>query len=119
MLLVDASNSLLSDFDAFRQCAILCSKDQNISTWLSTLPLVKKQFNLSTHEFMIMDGLALRCKKPLSQMPKSCDGCSGTFSMGHALDCRFGGLVGHHAIGDLTSLVWGNVVHEPVVCDQC
>ena len=44
--------------------------------------------------------------------------------MEHALDCRFGGLVGHRhnevcdAIGDLASLVWGNVACEPVVCDQ-
>ena len=57
-------------------------------------------------------------------MPKSCDGCDGTLSMEHALDCRFGGLVGRHhsevhdAIGDLASLVWGNVVYEPVVCNQ-
>ena len=57
-------------------------------------------------------------------MPKSCAGCGGTLCMEHALDCRFGGLVGRchnevrDAIGDLASLVWGNVVHEPVVCDQ-
>ena len=44
--------------------------------------------------------------------------------MERTLDCRFGGLVGRchnkvrDAIGDLASLVWGNVVHEPVVCDQ-
>ena len=37
---------------------------------------------------------------------------------------RFGGLVSRHhnkihdAIGDLAFLVWGNVVCEPVVCDN-
>ena len=57
-------------------------------------------------------------------MPKLCDGCGAEFSMEHALDCRFGGLVSRRhneirdAIGDLTSLVWGNVVREPVVCDK-
>ena len=48
-------------------------------------------------------------------MPKSCDGCGAEFSIEHALDCRFGGLVSrrhneiHDVIGDLASLVWGNV----------
>ena len=52
-----------------------------------------------------------------------CDGCGAEFSIEHALDCRFGGLVSRchneirDAIGDLASLVWGNVVREPVVCD--
>ena len=32
-------DSLLGDFDAFHQCAILHTKDQNISAWLSALPL--------------------------------------------------------------------------------
>ena len=40
------------------------------------------------------------------------------------MNCRFGGLLSRchneicDAIGDLASLVWGNVVREPVVCDQ-
>ena len=44
-------------------------------------------------------------------MPKSCDGCGAEFSIKHALDCTFGGLVScrHNeicdAIGDLASLV--------------
>ena len=46
------------------------------------------------------------------------------FSIEHALSYRFRGLVicGHNevrdAVGDLASLVWGNVIHEPVVCEQ-
>ena len=57
-------------------------------------------------------------------MPQSCDGSGSSFSVEHALSCRFGGLVVHHhnevqdAIGDLVSLVWGNVMCEPVVCEQ-
>ena len=40
------------------------------------------------------------------------------------MSCRFGQLVVHHhnefqdAIGDLVSLVWGNVLCEPVDCKQ-
>ena len=113
---------LLRDFDPFRWHAILCVKDQNISAWLSALSLVKNHFDLAAHEFR--DALALRCKKSLSQMPKSCDGCGAEFSIEHALDCRFDGLVSlrHNdicdAIGDLASLFWGNVVRERVVCDK-
>ena len=57
-------------------------------------------------------------------MSKFCKGCGGTFSMEHALHCRFGGLVDHchnevhNAIVNLSSLVWDNVVCEPVVCNQ-
>ena len=58
-------------------------------------------------------------------MPQSCDGCGGDFSIEHALSCTFfGGLVVRRhnevwdAIGDLASLVWGNIMHEPVVCEQ-
>ena len=112
----------MRDFDPYRQCAILHGKDQNISAWLSALPLVKNHFDLAAQE--LRDALALRYKKSLSQMPKSCDGCCAEFSIEHALDCRFGGLVSRRhneirdAIGDLASLVWGNVVREPVVCDK-
>ena len=46
------------------------------------------------------------------------------FSIEHALDCRFGGLVSRRhneirdVIGDLASLVWSDVVSEPVFCDK-
>ena len=86
---------------------------------MSPLPLVRNQFDLSAHEFR--DDLALRYKKLPSQMPRSRDGCSSTFSLEHALDCRFGDLVGccHinvlRVIGDLASLVWDNIVCDSVV----
>ena len=51
------------------------------------------------------------------------DGCGASFSIGHDLDCCFGGLVTcrHNKIGDafvnLASLVQSPVVKEPNVCD--
>ena len=72
-------------FCCVRQCAILRAKDQNISAWLSALPLVKNHFDLAAQEFR--DALALRYKKSLTQMPKSCDDCGAEFSIEHALDC--------------------------------
>ena len=53
--------------------------------------------------------------------PGSCDGYGATFTVDHALDCRFGGLVTRQhnevrdSFGDLSSLVWGPVHREPVV----
>ena len=76
---------------------------------------------MSAQEFR--DGLALRYKKPLLSLPSVCDGCGAPFSIEHALDCRFGGLVTRRhnevrdAFGDLASLVWAPVVEEPVVRD--
>ena len=108
-------------FDYMQQRAILRAKDDNISSWLSVLPLARSQFDLSAQEFR--DGLALHYRKPLLSLPSVCDGCGAPFSVEHSLDCRFGGLVTrrHNEVkdvfNDLASLVWSPVVKEPVVCD--
>jgi len=89
---------------------------------LSVLPFARSQFDLSAQEFR--DGLALHYKKPLLSLPSVCDGCGASFSIEHALDCHFGGLVSRRhnevrdAFGDLTSLVWSPVMKEPIVCDN-
>ena len=52
--------------------------------------------------------------------PGNCDGCSATFTIDHALDSCFGGLVTHRhnevrdAFRDLSSLVWGPVHLEAI-----
>ena len=52
-------------------------------------------------------------------MPANCDGCGAATSLEHALDCKKGGLVTQHhnedVIGDLASLVYKEVVKEPIV----
>ena len=69
----------------------------------------------------LRDGLALHYKKPLLSLPCVCNDCGASFSIEHALDCHFGGLVGcrhnevQDAFGDLASLVWAPVIKEPVV----
>jgi len=84
--------------------------------------LKRSQFDLSMQEFR--DGLALHYRKPLLCLPNVCEGCGAPFSMEHALDCCYGGLVGRRnnevrdAFGDLASLVWGPVLKELVVCDR-
>ena len=104
-----------------QQRVILRAKDGKYSSWLSVLPLARSQFDLSAQEFR--DGLALRYKKPLLSLPSVCDSCGAPFSIEHALDCHFRGLVTcrHNEVqdsfGDLASLVWAPVVKEPVVQD--
>ena len=112
-------DSLISQLDPLQQHAVLRAKEFNLSGWLSVLPLARDQFDLSPQEFR--DALALRYRKPMLDFPGSCDGCGATFTVDHALDCRFGGLVTRRhnevrdAFGDLSSLVWGPVHREPVV----
>ena len=114
-------NNLIGQFNPCQQRAILRAKACN-SSWLSVVPLAAHQFDLTCQEFH--DALALRYKKPLLNLPPYCDGCGAPFSVDHALDCRVGGLVGRRynevrdAIGDLASLVWGQVQREPVICEE-
>ena len=54
-------------------------------------------------------------------MPANCDGCGAATSLEHALDCKKGGLVtqSHNeirdVIGDLASLVYKEVLIEPIM----
>jgi len=86
------------------------------------LPLARSQFDLSVQEFQ--DGLTLPYKKLLLSVPSVCDGCGAQFSIEHALDCCFRGLVSHRrnevrdAFGDLASLIWSPVMKEPIVCNS-
>ena len=53
-------------------------------------------------------------------VPANCDGCGAATSLEHALDCKKGGLVTRRneirdVIGDLASLVYKEVVKEPIV----
>ena len=116
-------SSLLHNFNSSHQRAILKSKD-TLSSWLNTLPLQNDNFNLSAQEFREdHDAICLRytCMKPLLNLPPTCDGCGAAFTTIHALDCRKGGLVSlrHNEICDLlcelSSIVWNNVVREPVI----
>ena len=94
--------------------------DFQTSGWLTVLPFVHHQFDLSPQQFH--DALSLRYHRPMSMMPNSCDGCGTVFSVSHALDCRRGGLVTQRhnevrdALGDLAALAHKEVLSEPVMC---
>jgi len=113
-------DQLITMFESLQQQAILRFRNLNLSSWLSVVPLEGHHFGLSPQEFR--DALTLRYKKPLLNLPPSCDGYGASFTVEHALNCRVGGLVGRQhnegrdAVGDLASLAWGQVTKEPVVC---
>ena len=86
---------------------VVCS-----TTWEGSIWLISKQFR---------DALTLHYRRPLMDLPGTCNGCGATFTVDHALDCGFGGLVTNRhndvwgAVGDLASLLWNPVRHEPIV----
>ena len=83
------------------------------------LPVAKHHFDLSAGEFR--DALAMRYGRSLLSMPSVCDGCGELFTLGHALDCKKGGLVTQRhnevrdALGDMAALAYRDVVREPIV----
>ena len=58
---------------------------------LPVVPVPETGTCLSAQEFR--DGLYLRYGMEPPRLPSRCDGCHGTFSKGHALSCKKGGLV--------------------------
>ena len=61
-------------------------------------------FVLTKNEFN--DNLSLRYSLPFQNLPSKCDGCSGDFSVQHALSCKRGGLVSirHNEIRDVVEI---------------
>ena len=87
--------------------------------WLTVLPLVCHQFDLSLQQFR--DVLSLQYHRPLAMMTSCCDGCGSALNLSHALDCHKGGLVTQHhnkmrdALGDFAALAYRDVIREPIV----
>ena len=87
----DGFENVIVEFDQVHQRAIMRSKSEKISRWLTAIPSIKNQFDLSAREFR--DALAIRYRRPLLDIPEFCDGCGHLFSLSHALSCRKGGLI--------------------------
>ena len=89
------------------------------SSWLTTPISSRDGFVLTKNEFN--DNLCLRYSLPFQNLPSKCDGCSGDFSVQHALSCKRGGLVSirhneiRDVIGDLAALAWPCVTKEPEI----
>ena len=99
----------MPQFDGACRRSVERAKLNDLSGWLTVLPMSQNHFDLTAQEFC--DALALRYQKPLLNVPSNCDGCGSPFSLDHALICRKGGLIiqRHNevrdAVGDLAALV--------------
>jgi hypothetical protein len=112
-------DTTLATFSPPRVRALRRIIDGKTSRWLTVLPIAKNHFDLSCSEFR--DALCLRYQRGLLRSPATCDGCDASFSVSHAISCKKGGLIVRRhnevrdALGDLCSLVWKDVVREPVI----
>jgi hypothetical protein len=59
--------------------------------WLSTIPTHFNGSVLGNEEFQ--DAIRMRYMKAPNNLPIKCDGCDSNFSVGHAHQCKKGGLV--------------------------
>jgi hypothetical protein len=59
--------------------------------WLSNIPNQINGNSLGCDEFV--DAIRLRYQKVPHNLPDKCDGCGSTFNVGHALQCKTGGLI--------------------------
>ena len=115
----DKLDELLAVLPTDQKRAIRRIIDNNCSLWLTSLPLLKDNFDFSATEFR--DALCIRYRKPLKRSFSRCDGCQQDFDLQHALSSKKGGLVTprhneiRDAVGDLASILWKDVKREPVV----
>ncbi|KAL5470750.1 hypothetical protein EMCRGX_G028763 [Ephydatia muelleri] len=97
--------------------------EDHATTWANSthvgFGLLGEQGAESIHAKFTRLGLAYTAVT--DKAPANCDGCGDDFNLTHALDCRKGGqVIQRHnevrdAIGDLASLVYKEVICEPLV----
>ena len=81
----------MPQFDGACHRSVEQAKLNDLSGWLTVLPMSQDHFDLTALDFH--DALALCYRKPRLNVPSNCDGCGSTFSLDHALICRKGGLI--------------------------
>ena len=116
---IDAKvDQLKQDLSDSLQGAMNLASEKGASTWLTTLPLQERGFNLNKQEFC--DALCLRYGWQLKNLPSPCV-CGSSFSIYHAMICSHGGLTitRYNEIRDITanclSEVCTNVEREPML----
>ena len=87
----DLFSTISCKLDPTHLRALHRSRTNDLSCWLSVLPIEKDNLDLTAQEFG--DALAIRYKKPLLNIPPSCDGCGSPSSLDHFLVCRKGDLI--------------------------
>ena len=88
--------------------------EKGASLWLTTIPLVDKDYHLSKREFW--NAISIRYTWPLTRLPSKCP-CGDTFSLQHALKCQKGGFLiqRHNELRDLTADLLAEVCKDVAV----
>ncbi|MEL7196650.1 MAG: hypothetical protein AAFO96_29800, partial [Bacteroidota bacterium] len=91
---------------------IQLANETGASSWLTSLPIKAKGFNLNKQEFC--DALALRYGWSIEGLPSICPGCQQPFNEGHANQCMTGGYISmrHDEVRDLTHQMLHEVCRE-------
>jgi hypothetical protein len=84
-------SSLPPPADGHPSLARAIGRARDTGMWLSTIPTHSSRSVLGNEEFQ--DGIQLRYMKVPNKLPIKCDGCNSDFSVGHAHQCKKGGLV--------------------------
>jgi hypothetical protein len=84
-------SSLPPPADGHPSLARAIGRARDTGMWLSTIPTHFNGSVLGNEEFQ--DGIRLRYMKVPNNLPIKCDGCNSDFSVGHAHQCKKGGLV--------------------------
>eukprot|EP00978_Attheya_sp_CCMP212_P037992 scaffold183996_cov58-Attheya_sp.AAC.2 len=106
----------LEDFPRNRRRVI--EQGNKTGAWLTVLPSIVNGMTLSADEFR--DGLAIRYVYELLNLPDKCDGCGAKSSVGHALQCKIGGLVimRHNQVKDELGYLAGITTSSNAVRDE-
>jgi len=82
----DLFATVSSSLDPLHLRALHRAQINDLSGWLTVLPLEKDNFDLTAQEFH--DALAVHYRKPLLNIPPFCDGCGSASSLDHFLICN-------------------------------
>ena len=93
------------------QRAVDLACEKRASSWLTVIPLIDMNFDLSKREFR--DALRLRYDWPIPDSPSVCV-CGYSFTVDHAMICQRGGLIiqRHNEIRDLEAELLDMVCYD-------
>ena len=78
-MFTDLFSAIYSKLDPLHARALRKAKTNDLSGWLSVMPMERDNFDLTAQEFR--DALAIRYKKPLLSITPFCDGCGSPCSL--------------------------------------